>query len=212
MGVNTMRGRINFELEQVTLGGIKAYVSEIRRCRRLLMIGCGTSYHSAIATRQLLEELTELPVMIDLASDFLDRNTPIFRDDVCFFISQSGETADTLSALRYCKSRGALIVGITNTVGSEIGVASTKAYTSQILSLTMFALVMSEDRISLQPRRSEIIQGLKALPDMIRRVLEQDSKVLSIAKQLYEKRSLLIMGRGFNFATSLGGGFGRLPA
>jgi len=219
--VNTMRGRINYELEQVTLGGIKSYVSEIRRCRRLLMIGCGTSYHSAIATRQLLEELTELPVMIDLASDFLDRSTPIFRDDVCFFISQSGETADTLSALRYCKSRGALIIGITNTVGSticreshcgvhinagpEIGVASTKAYTSQILSLTMFALVMAEDRISLQPRRSEIIQGLKALPDMIRQVLDQDQKVLEIAKKLYEKRSLLIMGRGFNFATCLEG-------
>jgi len=219
--LNTMRGRINYELEQVTLGGIKSYVSEIRRCRRLLMIACGTSYHSAIATRQLLEELTELPVMIDLASDFLDRSTPIFRDDVCFFISQSGETADTLSALRYCKSRGALIVGITNTVGSticreshcgvhinagpEIGVASTKAYTSQILSLTMFALVMAEDRISLQPRRSEIIQGLKALPDQIRRVLEQDGKVLEIAKKLYEKRSLLIMGRGYNYATCLEG-------
>lgn len=219
--VNTMRGRINYELEQVTLGGIKAYVSEIRRCRRLLMIGCGTSYHSAIACRQLMEELTELPVMVDLASDFLDRNTPIFRDDVCFFISQSGETADTLGALRYCKSRGALIVGITNTVGSticreshcgvhinagpEIGVASTKAYTSQILSLVMFALVMSEDRISLQPRRSEIIQGLKALPDLIRKVLELDQKVLEIAKQLFEKRSLLIMGRGFNYATCLEG-------
>merc|ERR1712117_471942 len=219
--VNTMRGRINFEEENVTLGGIKDYVGEIKRCRRLLLIGCGTSYHSAIACRALLEELTELPVMVDLASDFLDRNTPIFRDDVCFFISQSGETADTLNALRYCKSRGALIVGITNTVGSticreshcgvhinagpEIGVASTKAYTSQILSLTMFALVMTEDRISLQPRRSEIIQGLKALPDMIRRVLEQDSKVQEIAKQLYEKRSLLIMGRGFNFATCLEG-------
>merc|ERR1711881_767117 len=190
-------------------------------CRRLLMIACGTSYHSAIASRQLLEELTELPVMVDLASDFLDRNTPVFRDDVCFFISQSGETADTLGALRYCKSRGALIVGITNTVGSticreshcgihinagpEIGVASTKAYTSQMLSLTMFALVMSEDRISLQPRRSEIIQGLKQLPDMIRRVLTLDAKVLGIAKELYEKRSLLIMGRGFNFATCLEG-------
>jgi len=185
------------------------------------MIGCGTSYHSAIASRQLLEELTELPVMVDLASDFLDRNTPIFRDDVCFFISQSGETADTLLALRYCKARGALIIGITNTVGSticreshcgvhinagpEIGVASTKAYTSQILSLTMFALVMSEDRISLQPRRSEIIQGLKQLPELIRKVLELDSKVLEIARELYEKRSLLIMGRGFNFATCLEG-------
>merc|ERR1712018_737269 len=219
--VNTMRGRIDFDNGTVKLGGIKAFVPEIRRCRRLLMIACGTSYHSAIASRQLLEELTELPVMVDLASDFLDRNTPVFRDDVCFFISQSGETADTLGALRYCKSRGALIVGITNTVGSticreshcgihinagpEIGVASTKAYTSQMLSLTMFALVMSEDRISLQPRRSEIIQGLKQLPDMIRRVLPLDSKVLEIAKELYEKRSLLIMGRGFNFATCLEG-------
>ncbi|CAG2119960.1 unnamed protein product, partial [Medioppia subpectinata] len=172
--INTMRGRVNFENEAIILGGIKDYIPEIKRCRRLLLIGCGTSYHSVIATRQILEELTELPVMIELASDFLDRNTPIFRDDVCFFISQSGETADTLMALRYCKQRGALIVGITNTVGSsicreshcgvhinagpEIGVASTKAYTSQFISLVMFALVMSEDRISQQPRRSEIIQ------------------------------------------------------
>ena len=106
-----------------------------------------------------------------------------FRDDVCFFISQSGETADTLNALRYCKSRGALIVGITNTVGSticreshcgvhinagpEIGVASTKAYTSQILSLTMFALVMSADRMSFQARRKEIIDALDKLPELI---------------------------------------------
>merc|ERR1711902_356770 len=193
--VNTMRGRINFDLEQVTLGGIKSYVPEIKRCRRLLMIACGTSYHSAVASRQLLEELTELPVMVDLASDFLDRSTPIFRDDVCFFISQSEETADTLGALRYCKSRGALIIGITNTVGSticreshcgihinagpEIGVASTKAYTSQILSLTMFALVMSADRMSFRPRRSEIIKALKELPELIKEVLKEDQKVLS---------------------------------
>merc|ERR1712241_985656 len=219
--VNTMRGRINFELEQVTLGGIKAYVPEIKRGRSLLMIACGTSYHSAIASRQLLEELTELPVMVDLASDFLDRNTPVFRDDVCFFISQPGETADTLGALRYCKSRGALIVGITNTVGSticreshcgihinagpEIGVASTKAYTSQILSLTMFALVMAEDRISFRPRRHEIISALKDLPELIKEVLPQDEKVLNIAKQLYVNRSVLIMGRGYNFSTCLEG-------
>lgn len=88
--VNTMRGRVNFQTNTVTLGGIKDYIPEIKRCRRLMMIGCGTSYHSAIATRQLLEELTELPVMVELASDFLDRSTPVFRDDVCFFISQSG--------------------------------------------------------------------------------------------------------------------------
>lgn len=186
-----------------------------------MLIGCGTSYHSAIATRQLLEELTELPVMVELASDFLDRTTPVFRDDVCFFISQSGETADTLMALRYCKQRGALIVGITNTVGSsicreshcgvhinagpEIGVASTKAYTSQFISLVMFALVMSEDRMSLSTRRQEIIEGLINLQQQIKAVLELDGKVKEIAKNLYQKRSLLIMGRGFNFATCMEG-------
>ncbi|BFF88911.1 glutamine--fructose-6-phosphate aminotransferase [Drosophila madeirensis] len=219
--VNTMRGRVRFDGNAIVLGGIKDYIPEIKRCRRLMLIGCGTSYHSAVATRQLLEELTELPVMVELASDFLDRNTPIFRDDVCFFISQSGETADTLMALRYCKQRGALIVGITNTVGSsicreshcgvhinagpEIGVASTKAYTSQFISLVMFALVMSEDRLSLQQRRLEILQALSNLADQIRKVLKLDSKVQELAKDLYQHKSLLIMGRGYNFATCLEG-------
>ncbi|XP_013794545.1 glutamine--fructose-6-phosphate aminotransferase [isomerizing] 2-like isoform X2 [Limulus polyphemus] len=219
--INTMRGRVNFDTEIVILGGIKDYIPEIKRCRRLLLIGCGTSYHSAIATRQILEELTELPVMVELASDFLDRNTPIFRDDVCFFISQSGETADTLMALRYCRMRGALIVGITNTVGSsicreshcgvhinagpEIGVASTKAYTSQFISLIMFALVMCDDRISMQPRRSEIIQGLRALPEQIKKVLELDEQVYDLAQKMYQQKSLLVMGRGYNSATCLEG-------
>ncbi|XP_030243242.1 glutamine--fructose-6-phosphate aminotransferase [isomerizing] 2 isoform X4 [Drosophila navojoa] len=219
--VNTMRGRVRFEENSIVLGGIKDFIPEIKRCRRLMLIGCGTSYHSAVATRQLLEELTELPVMVELASDFLDRNTPIFRDDVCFFISQSGETADTLMALRYCKQRGALIVGITNTVGSsicreshcgvhinagpEIGVASTKAYTSQFISLVMFALVMSEDRLSLQQRRLEILHALSKLADQIREVLKLDSKVRELAQDLYQHKSLLIMGRGYNFATCLEG-------
>uniref|UniRef100_A0A0K8UP88 glutamine--fructose-6-phosphate transaminase (isomerizing) n=1 Tax=Bactrocera latifrons TaxID=174628 RepID=A0A0K8UP88_BACLA len=219
--VNTMRGRMFFETRTVVLGGIKEFIPEIKRCRRLILIACGTSYHSAIATRQLLEELTELPVVVELASDFMDRHTPIFRDDVCFFISQSGETADSLIALRYCKQRGALIVGITNTVGSsicreshcgvhinagpEIGVASTKAYTSQFISLVMFALVMSEDRLSLQPRRLEIIHGLEILADQIRKVLQLNSKVQELAKDLYLHKSLLLMGRGYNFATCLEG-------
>merc|ERR1712131_328046 len=218
--VNTMSESIDFENGTVKLGGIADFVSEICRCRRLLLIACGTSYHSAIATRQLLEELTQMPVMVDLASDFLDRSTPIFRDDACFFISQSGETADTLAALRYCKDRGALILGVTNTVGStsreshcgvhinagpEIGVASTKAYTSQILSLTMFALVMSADRMSFQSRRHEIIDALNQLPELIKEVLKQDDKILEIAQDLHEQKSLLIMGRGYNFATCLEG-------
>ncbi|XP_014669719.1 PREDICTED: glutamine--fructose-6-phosphate aminotransferase [isomerizing] 2-like isoform X2 [Priapulus caudatus] len=219
--VNTMRGRLIPKDGTVVLGGLKEHITEIRRCRRLIFIACGTSYHSALATRQLLEELTELPVMVELASDFLDRNTPVFRDDVCFFISQSGETADTLMALRYCKRQGALAVGITNTVGSsisrethcgihinagpEIGVASTKAYTSQIISLVMFGLMICEDRISLQPRRQEIIEALGELPDQIREVLKTDERVKVLAEELYDKKSLLIMGRGFNFATCLEG-------
>ncbi|XP_065348749.1 glutamine--fructose-6-phosphate aminotransferase [isomerizing] 2-like isoform X3 [Cloeon dipterum] len=219
--VNTMRGRVNFDTQSIVLGGIKEYIPEIKRCRRLMLIACGTSYHSAVATRQLLEELTELPVMVELASDFLDRNTPVFRDDVCFFISQSGETADTLMALRYCKNRGALIVGVTNTVGSsicreshcgvhinagpEIGVASTKAYTSQFISLVMFGMVMSEDRISLQQRRRDIMKGLQQLEEQIKEVLKLDSKVQELAKDLYQNKSLLIMGRGYNFATCMEG-------
>lgn len=124
-------------------------------------------------------------------------------------------------ALRYCKARGALIIGLTNTVGSsicreshcgihinagpEIGVASTKAYTSQFISLVMFALMMCEDRISIQPRRYEIIQGLKDLPDLIKEILALDSKVLELAKDLYKHKSLLVMGRGYNYATCLEG-------
>uniref|UniRef100_A0AAX7TUU2 glutamine--fructose-6-phosphate transaminase (isomerizing) n=1 Tax=Astatotilapia calliptera TaxID=8154 RepID=A0AAX7TUU2_ASTCA len=219
--VNTMRGRICFDTKKVVLGGLKDHLKEIKRCRRLIMIGCGTSFHAAVATRQILEELTELPVMVELASDFLDRITPVFRDDVCFFISQSGETADTLMALRYCKERGALTVGVTNTVGSsicretdcgvhinagpEIGVASTKAYTSQFVSLIMFGLMMSEDRLSLQKRREEIINSLKMLPELIKKVLSLDEKIKAIANELYQQRSLLVMGRGFNYATCLEG-------
>ncbi|MFH4973447.1 hypothetical protein AB6A40_000156 [Gnathostoma spinigerum] len=218
--VNTMRGRL-LDDDHIVLGGIKDYIHDIKRCRRLILLACGTSYNSAIACRQVMEELTELPVVLELASDFLDRETPIFRDDVCFFISQSGETADTLNALRYCKPRGALLIGITNTVGSsicreshcgvhinagpEIGVASTKAYTSQVLALVMFALSLSDDRISMQKRRKEIIAAMRSLPDLIKKVLELDEEVLAIAKKIHREKSLLVMGRGFNFATCLEG-------
>lgn len=219
--VNTMRGRVNFDDLTVNLGGLKDHLKEIQRCRRLILIACGTSYHAGVATRQILEELTELPVMVELASDFLDRNTPVFRDDVCFFISQSGETADTLLALRYCKERGALTVGITNTVGSsisretdcgvhinagpEIGVASTKAYTSQFVALVMFALLVCDDRISMQERRKQIINGLKILPDNIKEVLSLDDEIQKLAAELYQQKSVLIMGRGYHYATCLEG-------
>ncbi len=174
----------------MTLGGIKDVVPSIRRSRRILMCACGTSFHSCIAVRSLLEELTEVPVQVELASDFLDRKTPIFRDDVAVFVSQSGETADTLMAMRYCQQRAAparahrapppppppppppqvgssisreTTCGVHINAGPEIGVASTKAYTSQYIALVMFALVLGEDRISSQARRTQIIQDLKTI-------------------------------------------------
>lgn len=220
--INTMRGRVNFDTSSITLGGLRAYLPIIRRGRRTVFCACGTSYHSAIATRAIFEELTEIPASVELASDFLDRKTPIFRDDVCVFISQSGETADTILAMRYCLERGALCVGVVNTVGStisrethcgvhinagpEIGVASTKAYTSQYIALIMIALQLSEDRISLQPRCKDIINGLHDLPGQIRQVLELDVKLQALAHgSLANQRSLLLMGRGYQYATCLEG-------
>ncbi|KAI9312972.1 putative GFA1-glucosamine--fructose-6-phosphate transaminase [Dichotomocladium elegans] len=220
--INTMRGRVNFEEHKVTLGGLRGFLHIIRRARRILFIACGTSYHSCLATRGIFEELTELPTQIDLASDFLDRRSPIFRDDVCVFVSQSGETADTILAMRYCLERGALCVGITNTVGSsisreshcgvhinagpEIGVASTKAYTSQYIALVMMALQLSEDRISMTERRNAIIDGLYRLPNNIKDVLSQDKNLQELAeKTLSKEKSLLLMGRGYQNATCLEG-------
>lgn len=217
--VNTMRGRVNFDTHAITLGGLKAYLSVIRRCRRMVFVACGTSYHSCLATRSIFEELTEIPVSVELASDFLDRKTPIFRDDVCVFVSQSGETADTILAMRYCLERGALNVGIVNVVGStisreshcgihvnagpEIGVASTKAYTSQYIALTMMAVQLGEDRLSMSGRRNAIIDGLHELPGQIRQILLADRDYQALAPVLAQQTSLLIMGRGYQHATCL---------
>ncbi|KAM6503360.1 hypothetical protein JOM56_000303 [Amanita muscaria] len=219
--VNTMRGRVNFDKYKITLGGLRAYLPIIRRGRRVVFVACGTSYHSCIATRAIFEELTEIPVSVELASDFLDRKTPIFRDDVCIFLSQSGETADTIMALRYSLERGALCVGVVNTVGStisrethcgvhinagpEVGVASTKAYTSQYVALLMIALQLSEDRISFTERRQQIIDGLHALPSQIKEVLKQDTSLQQLGAEISHNKSLLLMGRGYQYATCLEG-------
>jgi glucosamine--fructose-6-phosphate aminotransferase (isomerizing) len=221
-----MRGRMVVSddgkvAERVFLGGMVNFVSTIRRSRRIILCGCGTSYHSAIAVRQLMEELTELPVTLELASDVLDRQCPFFRDDTCVFISQSGETADTLKAMQYAKERGALCLGIVNTVGSaisrgtdcgvhinagaEIGVASTKAYTCQIVAMVMLALALSEDSMSRAHRRKEIMQSLLELPNQVRKALELDAQMLELARTLQEEQSLLLFGRGYNYATALEG-------
>jgi glucosamine--fructose-6-phosphate aminotransferase (isomerizing) len=222
---STMRGRLVLDVlgaaERVMLGGMSQFAATIRRSRRIILCGCGTSYNSAIAIRQLFEELTELPVTLELASDVLDRRCPFFRDDTCVFISQSGETADTLKALEYAKAKGALCVGIVNTVGSaisratdcgvhinagaEIGVASTKAYTCQIVAMVLVALSLSEDSRSKHARRDDIMQGLLKLPECVKGCLKMDAKLLELAQELKDEHSLLIFGRGFNYATALEG-------
>jgi len=222
---STMRGRLVLDVlgaaERVMLGGMSQFAATIRRSRRIILCGCGTSYNSAIAIRQLFEELTELPVTLELASDVLDRRCPFFRDDTCIFISQSGETADTLKALEYAKAKGALCVGIVNTVGSaisratdcgvhinagaEIGVASTKAYTCQIVAMVLVALSLSEDSRSKHTRRDDIMQGLLKLPGCVKECLKMDAKLSKLAQELKDEHSLLIFGRGFNYATALEG-------
>jgi len=220
--VNTMRGRLDVANKAVTLGGLRQYISTIRRCRRIIFIACGTSYHSCMAVRGAFEELTEIPIAVELASDFLDRMAPVFRDDTCVFVSQSGETADSLMALRYCLERGALTVGIVNVVGSsismlthcgvhinagpEIGVASTKAYTSQFVAMIMFALSLGEDRASKQKRREELIEGLGKVSDQFREILKLNEPIKAMcAKFLQNQKSLLLLGRGSQYSTALEG-------
>uniref|UniRef100_A0A453KBX6 glutamine--fructose-6-phosphate transaminase (isomerizing) n=1 Tax=Aegilops tauschii subsp. strangulata TaxID=200361 RepID=A0A453KBX6_AEGTS len=183
----TMRGRLKDGA--VLLGGLKEHLKTIRRSRRVVFIGCG------------------IPVTMEVASDLLDRQGPIYREDTAVFVSQSGETADTLLALDYALENGALCVGITNTVGStlsrrthcgihinagcEIGVASTKA--------------IGSDQISTQARREAIISGLFSLPSNASQVLKLDSEMKELASSLIDSESLLVFGRGYNYATALEG-------
>lgn len=221
----TMRGRLKHgganKAKAVLLGGLKDHIKTIRRSRRILFIGCGTSYNAALAARPIIEELSGVPVTMEIASDLVDRQGPIYREDTAVFVSQSGETADTLLALEYALENGALCVGITNTVGSaiarnthcgihinagcEIGVASTKAYTSQIVVMAMLALAIGDDTISSRARRDAIIDGLFDLPNKVREVLKLDQEMKDLAKLLTSEQSLLVFGRGYNYATALEG-------
>ncbi|GAB7359329.1 hypothetical protein MBLNU230_g5980t1 [Neophaeotheca triangularis] len=219
--VNAMRGRLNAEEKTIILGGLRQYLSTIRRCRRLIFIACGTSYHSCMAVRGCFEELTEIPISVELASDFLDRQAPVFRDDTVVFVSQSGETADSLMALRYCLERGALTVGIVNVVGSsislmthcgvhinagpEIGVASTKAYTSQFVCMVMFALSLSEDRASKHQRRHDIMDGLAKVSQQFQEILKLNDSIKELCLKFKDQKSLLLLGRGSQHATALEG-------
>ena len=228
--LQTMRGRVSFASKgasgsdpymehRIKLGGLTDHLPTMRRARRFLFVGCGTSFHACLACRQTIEELVDVPVSLELASDMMDRRSSVARDDVCVFVSQSGETADTLAALRFAKRGGALCIGITNTVGSaiarltdcgvninagcEIGVASTKSYTSQIVAITMLALALSDDSISRRATRDAIIDGLKDLPEAVKKALSLDKQMHALAEKLQYEHSLLVFGRGYNYATAL---------
>lgn len=209
----------NQSSSKIKLGGLAEHLPAIRASRRMVLVACGTSFHACLAARKAIESLAGLPVGLELASDLLDRTPPLFRDDTCVFVSQSGETADTLRALEYAKRCGALCVGVTNTVGSaiarstdcgihinagcEIGVASTKAYTSQIVALIMMALALSEDSVSRAGQREAVITGLGQLPHALRTALQLDREVRQVAAFMKDEHSLLVFGRGFNYATAL---------
>lgn len=222
----TMRGRIIFDElpideHHIKLGGLVDHLDQIKSCRRIVIIGCGTSYNAGLAARSALESLARMPVSQELASDLLDRRSPIFRDDACIFLSQSGETADTLRCLEFARNKGALCIGITNTVGSaiarlthcgvhinagaEIGVASTKAYTSQIVVLLLLAIALSEDSIPSYHERKQVVHGLSQLAQAVRQALTLESEIVALAADLADKHSLLLLGRGSNYATAVEG-------
>ena len=218
---NSMRGRLAYDTLNVKLGGFSAAnIDLFKRASRIIFIACGTSFHACVAVRPLFEELGSVPVMLENASDFLDRSPLIARSDICIFVSQSGETADTLRALEYCNERGAVLVGITNTVGSsisrltnfgahlncgiEVGVASTKAYTSQIVTMQLVSILLSADSVSSLPRRRAITHGLSRLSsdaaECLRLVHEP---IKELAQKLLGTKSILVLGRGYHIATAL---------
>ena len=218
--LTSMRGRINFDSKTVTLGGFLPHLPSLKTSSRLLFISCGTSLNACYAVRPLFDELANMPIAVENASDFLDRAPWVSRSDTCIFVSQSGETADTLRALEYCRDRGATLIGFTNVVGSsisrmthfgahlnagvEVGVASTKAYTSQVVVMTLMALLISADSLAKQQRRAEIISALAALPQTVAETLAAvDEQIKAVASDLVAAKSVIVLGRGYQYATCL---------
>ncbi|MDH4222297.1 MAG: glutamine--fructose-6-phosphate transaminase (isomerizing) [candidate division Zixibacteria bacterium] len=218
---NAMRGRLNYEEGTSRLNGLNLQYEELHNINRIILSACGTSWHAALIGEYLIEDFASIPVEVEYASEFRYRS-PIIQDGtVVFLISQSGETADTLAALREAKRKGATVLGICNVVGStiaretdggvyihagpEIGVASTKAFTSQITVLTLLALLLGRMRnLSLEKGR-EIIDSLKKIHQQVEFLLQNDNYIKEIAKEYYKKNNFLYLGRGINYPLALEG-------
>jgi len=216
----TMLGRV--KENEITLGGINKYVDKLLEAKRIIIIGCGTSWHAALTAEYFLEKYLKIPVEVEYASEFRYRNPIIYESDIVFVVSQSGETADTLEATKIAKEKGATVLGIVNSVGSsiarethegcylhagpEIGVASTKAYTSQLLVFFMIGIKAASIKNNISDTKYlKMISRLKELPDKVKEVLSNVSKIEDIAKKIFKKDHCLFMSRGNNFPVALEG-------
>lgn len=218
---NAFRGRLDEKEGTAVLGGIRDYLPALRDARRFILVGCGTSWHAALTGEYMLEQYAQIPVEVEYASEFRYREPIINSGDIVIVLSQSGETADTLAAAREAKRRGAIVFGICNVVGSsiarecdggiymhagpEIGVASTKAYTSQLMVLMLLTLAVAHEKRTLSGNGRQIIQEIKALPKKIEKIFSLNEEIQMIALKFGQCNNFLYLGRGYNFPNALEG-------
>jgi glutamine---fructose-6-phosphate transaminase (isomerizing) len=216
-----MRGRIDLREGRIHLGGLKEHARDLVRARRIIITGCGTAWHAGLIGEYLFEELAQIPVEVEYASEFRYRNPIIEPATVVLAISQSGETADTLAALREAKDKGALALGVVNAVGStiaresdagiylhvgpEIGVASTKAFIGQVAVLSMMAAFLGRRRHLSHPAYEEFLQGLTEIPGKITEILQQSSEIRRVTEDFVDQNNWLYLGRGYNYPIALEG-------
>jgi len=224
--LEAMDKRLKIEPENnqygINLSAVKQYKQQLMNARRFIIVACGTSWHAGLIGKQLFETFCRIPVQVEYASEFRYRNPVINDDDVVFAISQSGETADTLAAIELARSKGAFVFGIVNAVGSsiarntdtgtyihvgpEIGVASTKAFTGQLIVLTMLALTLGHEKGFLSDEDfSHYTEELSKIPSLITNVLEQNDRIAEIAKTFTYAHNFMYLGRGWNFPVALEG-------
>ena len=217
----TLRGRVDRDEGRIVLGGLLSHAKELVRARKFIMTGQGTALHAGMIGEYLFEDLAKIPTEVEYASEFRYRNPIVEEGTVVCAISQSGETADTLAALEEAKDKGALALGVVNSVGSsisrntdagvylrvgpEIGVASTKAFTGQVAVLTMMALFLGRRRFTSVEKTKHMIAELESIPDKIEIVLEQAERIKSVTEKYVQRENWLFMGRGYNYPTALEG-------
>ena len=218
---NSMRGRLLLDDGNAKLGGLDNVLERLSNCKRIIISACGTSWHAGLVGEYMFEQYAHIPTEVEYASEFRYRSPIIYPDDAIFFISQSGETADTLAAMKEAKTKGALALGICNVVGSsiaresmsgvythagpEIGVASTKAFTSQLVVLALITLLLARKRGMKLDEGKCIAEHLSKIPEQITKILELNSQIEFIASEFQDAKNFLYLGRGFNFPVALEG-------